>query len=73
MSSASRSEAIDIVTESLVDQGSGLAIRPHVEQAIDKLLETHAISRQAPRILKRSGGTAPVLLPGQKPNGVTQL
>lgn len=76
MSTAARDEAIEIVTASLVEQGSGTAIRPHVEAAIDKLLETHAISRQAPRILRRSDDSHPaaqVARAGQKPTARTAV
>lgn len=59
MSTAAREEAIEILTASLVEQGSGTSIRPHVVVAVDRLLETHAISRNAPRVHRPSDAEHP--------------
>lgn len=59
MSSAAREEAIEIITQALVDQGSGTSIRPHVARAIDRLDETHAISRRPARQYALGGGNRP--------------
>lgn len=60
MSGAAREEAIEILTGSLVDSGSGTSIRPHVELAVDKLLETHSISRNSPRVHRASDPEHPM-------------
>lgn len=59
MSTAARDEAIEILTDSLVEQGSGTSIRPHVEKAVDALLETHTIVRQSPRVHRPSDPAHP--------------
>lgn len=77
MSTAARDEAIEIVMDELIRQSRrGLAPGEQAEQIVDKLLETHAISRQAPRILRRSDDSHPaaqVARAGQKPTARTAV
>ena len=75
MSAEARAEAIEVVARELHEYNWAppmIDCRPVAESLVDKLLETHAISRRAPRSY-RLGTAPPRALPGQRPDGRTRI